>query len=200
MKGLAMALSTPIADIGWAAAPFRLLGVDSHYHSLKQLMGRRGTVVAFISNHCPYVQAVMPRLIRDARELASVGVSTIAINANDAQLSPEDSFAAMKTQAKLWELPFHYLHDESQAVAKAYGAVCTPDFFGFDAELRLQYRGRLDEGRIDPVADDTPRELFDAMRLVAHLGYGPGEQEPSMGCGIKWREVEEARTPAVFVA
>lgn len=186
-----MALTTPIADIGWPAAPFRLLGVDSHYHTLKQLMGRRGTVVAFICNHCPYVQAMIPRLIRDARELATIGVNVIAINPNDASAYPEDSFAAMKQQARLWELPFHYLHDETQAVARAYGAVCTPDFFGFDAEMRLQYRGRLDAGRTEPVPDDLPRELFDAMRLVAHLGYGPGEQEVSIGCSIKWREPQD---------
>ncbi|MFN3885830.1 MAG: thioredoxin family protein [Aquabacterium sp.] len=186
-----MALTTPIADIGWPAAPFRLLGVDSHYHSLKQLMGRRGTVVAFICNHCPYVQAMMPRLIRDARELATIGVNVVAINSNDATAYPEDSFAAMKQQARAWDLPFHYLYDETQAVARAYGAVCTPDFFGFDAEMRLQYRGRLDAGRVEPVDAELPRELFDAMRLVAHLGYGPGEQEPSIGCSIKWREPQE---------
>jgi thiol-disulfide isomerase/thioredoxin len=185
-----MSLSTPIADIGWQAAPFRLKGTDGHPHSLKQLMGRRGTVVAFISNHCPFVQAMMPRLIRDARELEAFGVSVIAINANDATSYPEDSFGAMKLQAQAWQLPFHYLHDESQAVARAYGAVCTPDFFGFDAELRLQYRGRLDECRTEPATENTPRELFDAMRLIAHLGYGPGEQEPSIGCSIKWRETE----------
>jgi thiol-disulfide isomerase/thioredoxin len=183
-----MALSTPIADIGWHASPFRLKGTDSHYHSLKQLMGRRGTVVAFISNHCPYVQAMMPRLIRDAQALGSHGVTVIAINANDGLAYPEDNFGAMKLQAKAWELPFHYLHDETQEIARAYGAVCTPDFFGFDAEMRLQYRGRLDDCRTEAATEDTPRELFDAMRLIAHLGFGPGEQEPSVGCSIKWRE------------
>jgi thiol-disulfide isomerase/thioredoxin len=186
-----MAVSTPIADIGWQAAPFRLKGADSYYHSLKQLAGRKGTVVAFICNHCPYVKAVMPRLIRDARELQELGVNTIAINANDNLAYPEDSFSNMKLLARELALPFHYLHDDTQEVAHAYGAVCTPDFFGFDADLRLQYRGRLDEARLEPAAPDLPRELFDAMRLVAHLGYGPGEQQPSMGCSIKWRLPQE---------
>ncbi len=185
-----MAVSTPIADIGWKAEPFRLKGVDSHYHSLKQLAGPRGTVVVFMCNHCPYVKAVLPRLIRDARELQALGVHTIAINSNDERAYPEDSFAHMKQLARELALPFHYLLDDTQEVARAYDAVCTPDFFGFDADMRLQYRGRLDEGRKDPVPDDTPRELFDAMRLVAHYGYGPGEQQASMGCSIKWREPE----------
>jgi peroxiredoxin len=182
-----MAVSTPIADIGWKAAAFRLKGVDGHQHTLKQLAGPRGTVVVFMCNHCPYVKGIMPRLIRDARELQLLGVHTIAINANDERSHPEDSFANMKNFAREWDLPFHYLYDDSQEVARAYEAVCTPDFFGLDADLRLQYRGRLDEGRKDPVPEDTPRELFDAMRLIAHYGYGPGEQHASMGCSIKWR-------------
>lgn len=182
-----MAVSTPIADIGWKAPMFRLKGVDSHYHSLKQLSGMRGTVVVFICNHCPYVQGIMPRLIRDAKALHDLGVHTIAINSNDDRAYPEDSFSNMKLFAKEWDLPFHYLHDDTQEIAHAYEAVCTPDFFGFDADLRLQYRGRLDAGRKDPVPEDTPRELYDAMRLIAHYGYGPGEQHASMGCSIKWR-------------
>jgi peroxiredoxin len=187
-QDVTMAVSTPIADIGWTAAPFRLKGVDGRMHTLRSLSGQRGTVVAFICNHCPYVKAVLPRLIRDARELQAHGVNVIAINANDAQAYPEDSFAGMKQLASTLDLPFAYLHDPEQTVARAYDAVCTPDFFGLDADLRLQYRGRLDEGRKDPVPEDTPRELFDAMRLIAHYGYGPGEQHPSMGCAIKWRE------------
>lgn len=187
-----MAVSTPIADIGWKAPAFRLKGVDGHFHGLKQLAGPKGTVVVFMCNHCPYVKAIMPRLIRDARALHALGVNTIAINANDDRAYPEDSFANMKAFAKEWDLPFHYLHDDSQEAARAYDAVCTPDFFGLDADLRLQYRGRLDAGRKDPVPDDAPRELFDAMRLVAHYGYGPGEQHASMGCSIKWREPQDA--------
>lgn len=183
-----MAVSTPIADIGWPAADFRLKGTDSRFHGLKQLAGPRGTLIMFICNHCPYVKAVMPRIIRDARELQALGVNTIAINANDDQAYPEDSFAHMKQLARELDLPFHYLHDETQEVARAYDAVCTPDFYGFDADLRLQYRGRLDASRKDPAPEDAPRELFDAMRLIAHYGYGPAEQHPSMGCSIKWRD------------
>src|SRR5690606_25273427 len=146
-----MAVSTPIADIGWKAAAFRLKGVDGQYHTLKQLAGPRGTVAVFMCNHCPYVKGIMPRLIRDARELQLLGVNVVAINSNDARSYPDDSFANMKRFAQEWKLPFSYLHDEDQEVARAYDAVCTPDFFGLDADLRLQYRGRLDEGRKDPV-------------------------------------------------
>ena len=187
-----MAVSTPFADIGWTAAPFRLKGVDGRMHTLRSLSGKRGTVVAFICNHCPYVKAVLPRLIRDARDLQAQGINVIAINSNDDRTYPEDSFEQMQRLAHEMDLPFAYLHDPSQAVARAWGAVCTPDFFGLDATHILQYRGRLDEGRKDPVGDDAPRELYDAMRLIAHFGYGPGEQHPSMGCSIKWREPEPA--------
>ncbi|HYR25390.1 MAG TPA: thioredoxin family protein [Aquabacterium sp.] len=187
-----MAVMTPFADIGWPAPSFRLKGVDGRYHSLKQLAGPKGTVVVFISNNCPYVQAVMPRLIRDAQELDSLGVHTIAINANDVRAYPEDGYANMKLKASEWGLPFHYLHDDTQEVAHAFGAVCTPDFFGFDGNLRLQYRGRLDALRTGSLGEYAwPRELYDAMRLIAHYGYGPGEQEPSVGCAIRWRQPPE---------
>lgn len=186
-----MAVSTPIADIGWRAEPFRLKGVDGRWHTLRELSGPRGTVVMFICNHCPYVKAVMPRILRDAHELLPLGVHLIAINANDDTAYPDDSFDRMKAVAKEWQFPFHYLHDSTQNVARAYDAVCTPDFFGFDADLRLQYRGRLDASRRDSAAEDAPRELFDAMRLIAHYGYGPGEQVPSMGCSIKWKPLPQ---------
>ena len=193
-----MAVSTPIADIGWPAAPFRLKSVDGREYTLQQLAGPRGTVVMFICNHCPYVKAVLPRILRDARELLSHGVYTIAINANDAQTYPDDSFERMKEVAREHDFPFQYLHDATQEVARAYDAVCTPDFYGFDADLRLQYRGRLDASRKDPAPDDAPRELFDAMRLIAHYGYGPAEQQPSMGCSIKWREEAPILAQAAF--
>ncbi|MGE5451486.1 MAG: thioredoxin family protein [Acidobacteriota bacterium] len=186
-----MAVTTPIADIGWRAEPFRLKGVDGRWHTLRELAGPRGTLVVFMCNHCPYVKAVLPRILRDARELAPLGVRTIAINANDDSAYPEDSFANMKALAKAQEFPFPYLHDPSQEVARTYDAVCTPDFYGFDADLRLQYRGRLDASRRDPAPEDSPRELFDAMRLIAHYGYGPGEQHPSMGCSIKWKALPQ---------
>ena len=187
-----MAVSTPIADMGWSAVPFTLKGVDSCFHSLEKMAGTQGTLVMFICNHCPYVKAIMPRIIRDARELKLHGVTTVAINSNDDSTYPEDSFDQMKLLATSLELPFHYLHDLTQDIARAYDAVCTPDFFGFDANLRLQYRGRLDASRKDAAPENAPRELFDAMRLIARDGHGPAEQHASMGCSIKWREAVDS--------
>ena len=181
-----MATEAPRAEIGWTASDFALLGTDGVSHTLRALAGSHGTVVAFICNHCPYVKAVLPRLVRDARDLAALGVNVIAINSNDTTAYPEDSFERMVQLAPT--LSFPYLFDASQDVARAYGAVCTPDFFGFDAELRLRYRGRLDASRKETAPEGTPRELFDAMRLVAETGQGPERQNASIGCSIKWRE------------
>jgi len=181
-----MAAEAPGADLGWRAAEFELPGTDGRTHDLRGLGGSRGTVVAFICNHCPYVQAILPRLVRDARDLKDLGVAVIAINSNDAEAYPEDSFERMVEAAP--SLSFPYLYDASQAVAKAYGAVCTPDFFGFDANLRLRYRGRLDASRKVAAAAGTPRELYEAMRLIAETGHGPLEQNASIGCSIKWRQ------------
>jgi peroxiredoxin len=181
-----MATEAPRAAIGWTAADFALLGTDGRVHTLRDLAGPRGTVVAFICNHCPYVKAVLPRLIRDARDLAALGVRVIAINSNDTTAYPEDSFDRMVELAPT--LSFPYLFDASQDVARAYGAACTPDFFGFDAELRLRYRGRLDASRKEAAPEGTPRELFDAMRRVAETGHGPELQNASIGCSIKWRD------------
>jgi peroxiredoxin len=181
-----MAAEAPEADIGWTAAPFELRGTDGRTHTLAELAGPKGTVVAFICNHCPYVKAILPRLVRDARDLQAIGVHVIGINANDASAYPEDSFDRMVELAP--SLPFAYLYDETQHVARTYGAVCTPDFFGFDAQLRLRYRGRLDASRKDAAPEGTPRELFDAMRMVADTGHGPAEQHPCIGCSIKWRD------------
>ena len=142
-------------------------------------------MVAFICNHCPYVKAILPRLIRDSRELAGRGVNVVAVNSNDAETYPEDGFARMVELAPA--LSFPYLHDASQAVAKAYGAVCTPDFFGFDADLRLRYRGRLDASRKEAAPEGTRRELYEAMLLIAATGEGPAEQTAGIGCSIKWR-------------
>ncbi|TAK79492.1 MAG: thioredoxin family protein [Aquabacterium sp.] len=185
-----MAATTPLADIGWKAVDFSLLGVDGKRYSLADVRGERGTLVMFICNHCPYVKAVMDRIIRDASELERHGIRTVAINSNDPTTYPEDSYENMVEVAQRLALPFPYLFDETQAVAEAYDAVCTPDFFGFNAQMELQYRGRLDASRKEPAPDDAPRELFDAMRLIAYCGEGPGEQYPSMGCAIKWRERE----------
>lgn len=181
-----MAASPPICDFGWKALPFTLPGTDGRMHSLDGLKGRNGTLVAFICNHCPYVKSVIGRLVRDAKDLAALGVSTIAINANDAAQYPEDGFDRMKAFAAAHGLPFPYLHDETQAVARAYGAVCTPDFFGFNAGLELQYRGRLDASRKE-IVPDARRDLYEAMKQVAETGRGPAEQIASMGCSIKWK-------------
>jgi len=183
-----MAAIPPLCDFGWQAPYFTLPGTDGRVYSLEQLKGRSGTLVAFICNHCPYVKSVIGRLVRDAKDLAALGVSTVAINANDASQYPEDGFEAMKDFARTHQLPFPYLHDETQVVARAYGAVCTPDFFGFNAHLELQYRGRLDASRKDLVPD-ARRDLYEAMRQVAETGRGPQEQVASMGCSIKWKTV-----------
>jgi peroxiredoxin len=183
-------LNPPVCDFGLPAVDFDLPGTDGQRHTLASCRGVNGLLVMFICNHCPYVKAILPRIIRDVRELKLHGVNTIAINSNDDSTYPEDSFANMKLLAKSLDLPFHYLHDDTQDIARAYDAVCTPDFFGFDGDLRLQYRGRLDASRKEAAPEDAPRELFDAMRLIAHYGYGPAEQHASMGCSIKWRETE----------
>lgn len=180
-----MAVESPATTLGAPAPEFNLLGTDGRMHTLAELRGERGTVVAFICNHCPYVKAVLPRLLRDARELLPLGVRFIAINSNDAEAYPEDSFERMVEAARAW--PFPYLHDETQAVARAFGAVCTPDFFGYSAAMRLRYRGRLDAGRKQTV-EDAPRELFDAMRRIAEGQLPLPQQYPSMGCSIKWKQ------------
>jgi len=142
--------------------------------------------VMFICNHCPYVQAIRDRIVRDARELKALGVNSVAIMSNDPSEYPEDSFENMQRIAREFDFPFPYLLDQSQAVAKAYGAICTPDFFGYNANLELQYRGRLDASRKAAAEGDVRRDLFEAMRQVAETGQGPREQIPSIGCSIKW--------------
>lgn len=181
-----MAATSDICDFGWKAPEFRLPGADGKIYSLSDLAGSNGTLIMFICNHCPYVRSAIDRIVRDAGELERYGVRTVAINSNDAAAYPDDSFDKMKIFAAENGLPFPYLHDESQDVARAYGAVCTPDFFGFDKNLGLQYRGRLDEGGRDPVPG-VQRELFEAMKRIAETGEGPREQTPSIGCSIKWK-------------
>jgi peroxiredoxin len=182
-----VATQTPAAQPDWSAPPFALPGVDGVEHGFDDCRGERGTVVMFICNHCPYVKASLARIVRDARALLEHGVRCVAISSNDAAAYPEDSFEQMRRVAREQDLPFPYLYDESQAVARAYGAVCTPDFFGFNAAGLLQYRGRLDAGRTDPPPAGAPRELYEAMRLIAATGKGPAAQHPSIGCSIKWR-------------
>jgi peroxiredoxin len=178
---------TPAAALGIPAPDFTLPGTDGRNWSLAQCRGPRATLVMFICNHCPYVQAIRARLVRDVRDLTAEGMRAVAIMANDPTDYPEDSFAQMQHVAAEFEFPFPYLLDATQEVARAYGAVCTPDFFGYDANLRLRYRGRLDASRKQPAAADAPRELYEAMRLIARTGTGPAVQHPSIGCSIKWR-------------
>jgi peroxiredoxin len=182
-----LAATPPVCNFGEKAQPFTLPATDGRTYSLSDLKGPNGTLIVFMCNHCPYVKAVIDRLIRDANDLKALGVNTIAISSNDATAYPADSFENMRRWALEKRFPFPYLHDETQEVARAYGAVCTPDFFGYDAGLGLQYRGRLDESKRDQ-APNARRELFEAMRQVAETGQGPKEQVPSMGCSIKWRD------------
>ncbi len=178
---------TPVCDFGRPAPDFRLKGVDGKTWTLNQARGSNGLLVMFICNHCPYVKSVRDRIIRDARELKDLGINSVAIMSNDPTDYAEDSFDNMKKVAQELKFPFPYLYDESQGVAKAYGAVCTPDFFGYNKDLELQYRGRLDESRKDTVPD-ARRDLFEAMKQVAQTGQGPKDQIPSMGCSIKWKQ------------
>ena len=181
-----MAATAAICDFGWKAVDFALEGVDGKTYSLKDVAGPKGTLVVFICNHCPYVKSVIDRLVRDAAALKAEGIGTIAIMSNDTENYPEDSFDNMKLFAEQHGFGFPYVIDRSQQVARAYDAVCTPDFFGFNKDLELQYRGRLDESKTTPV-EGARRELYEAMAQVAHSGQGPKEQIPSMGCSIKWR-------------
>ena len=181
-----MAAFPPLCDFGWKAPGFSLPGVDGKIHTLENLRGSKGTLVVFICNHCPYVKSAIGRLVRDAGELKSLGVSTVAISSNDAVGYPEDSFDNMKIFARQHAFTFPYLYDATQAVARAYDAVCTPDFFGFNGKLELQYRGRLDESKT-ALVPNARRDLFEAMMLVAETGHGPREQIASMGCSIKWK-------------
>ena len=173
-------------NLGWKAGDFDLPGVDGKRHTLASARGPNGLLVMFICNHCPYVKAVLERIVRDCGELAQRGIGSIAIMPNDPADYPEDSFDEMKRVARERRFPFPYVFDETQEVAKAYAAQCTPDFFGFNARLELQYRGRLDASRRDLVPG-ARRELFEAMLQIARTGEGPKDQIPSVGCSIKWR-------------
>ncbi len=179
---------TPVCDFGRKAIDFSLPGVDGKTWTLAQCRGKNGLLVMFICNHCPYVKAVQERIVRDARELTEYGVGCVAIMSNDPTDYPEDSFDNMKKVAAAFHYPFPYLHDATQEVARAYGAVCTPDFFGYNSNLELQYRGRPDASRKETAPPDTRRDLFEAMRQIAQTGRGPEQQIPSMGCSIKWRD------------
>lgn len=183
-----VSLNPPVCDFGVKAPNFKLLGVDGKTWTLQDCMGRNGLLVMFICNHCPYVKAVHGRILRDTLELKGYGIESVAIMSNDTVNYPADSYENMQLIAAEYNYPFPYLIDEKQEIAKAYGAVCTPDFFGYNTDFELQYRGRLDASRKDTAPDGTRRDLFEAMKLVAHTGNGPQDQLSSIGCSIKWKE------------
>lgn len=182
-----MAVSPPICAFGDPWHDFSLPGTDGRTRSLQDVKGPNGTLVMFICNHCPYVQAVIDRIVRDARDLQAAGIGVVAISANDVADYPEDGPEHMKALAEKHGFPFPYLYDQTQQVARAYGAQCTPDFFGYNADGQLQYRGRLDASRRTAGPSDARRDLYEAMLQIARTGKGPREQTPSMGCSIKWK-------------
>jgi len=182
-----VSLQTPVCNFGAPAIDFALPGTDGKLWTLDQCRGEKGLLVMFICNHCPYVKAIMDRLVRDTSELQTLGVNSVAIMSNDPEEYAEDSFENMKKVAERLNFPFPYLIDESQQIARVYGAVCTPDFFGYNADLELQYRGRLDASRKETAPQDARRDLFEAMEQVARNGRGPEEQVAGMGCSIKWK-------------
>jgi len=185
-----MSVNAPNDKLGWKAPDFNLNNIDNKFYTLDDLRGKNGTVIAFICNHCPYVISIAQRLSFDAKELKKSEINTIAIMSNDANNYPEDSFENMDFFAKKYDFDFPYLHDESQDIARKYGAVCTPDIFGFNSNLILQYRGRLDSGVINTNSNNINRELFKAMNQIKSDGVGPSEQFNSFGCSIKWKNNE----------
>jgi len=187
---------TPVCDFGQDAIDFSLPGTDGKLWTLEDCRGENGVLVMFICNHCPYVKAIQGRLARDTKELMDLGVNSVAIMSNDTNDYPEDSFENMQKIAEDYGYPFPYLLDETQEVARAYGAVCTPDLFGYNADLKLQYRGRLDASRTEAAPDNATRELFEAMKLVAASGDGPEEQIAGLGCSIKWKS--QRRNPEKY--
>tara|TARA_Y100001970_G_C14176331_1_gene827218 strand:+ start:203 stop:760 length:558 start_codon:yes stop_codon:yes gene_type:complete len=183
-----MALTkTPICDFGKKAETFKLKSTDDEIISLENIKGKKGTIIMFICNHCPYVKAVINEIVSDCKKLNSFGVNSVAISSNDVKNYPEDSFDNMREFSKFHNFNFPYLFDETQKIAKIYDAVCTPDFFGFNEKLELQYRGRIRELRdLKPISYGES-DLYKAMLQISKTGKGPIEQIPSMGCNIKWK-------------
>ena len=185
-----VALTTPICEFGWKAPDFNLKGVDGKSYSFSEIKGKNGTLVMFICNHCPYVKSVIHRIVEDISILNSKGIGAIAImsnDVNDPKYGHEDSFDNMKLFSQNNNFIFPYVYDETQEVGKKYDAVCTPDFFGFNSNNELQYRGRLEESKME-IIPNARKELLEAMIQVAETGKGPIEQIPSIGCSIKWKE------------
>ena len=177
---------TPICNFGEKTKSFELKGIDDQLHKLEDHIGKNGLLIMFICNHCPYVKAIIRDIVEDCKNLKKEGVNSIAIMSNDTKEYPEDSFENMKIFSKKFNFSFPYLIDDTQEIAKAYGAVCTPDFFGYNSKLELQYRGRIRELKdLKPINSDES-DLSRAMRLIIKTGKGPKEQIPSMGCNIKW--------------
>ena len=183
-----MAIESAPGRLGWVAADFALADTHGERHDLAGLRGPNGLLVMFICNHCPYVQGILDRICRDARELQALGYGVVAVMSNDVAAYPDDAPDKMAALAAEHDFTFPYLFDASQNVARAYDAVCTPDFFGFDRDLRLVYRGRLDSCGKHPATPDLRRELFDALRQVAAGETAPAAQRPSIGCSIRWRQ------------
>ena len=182
-----MLTQTPICDFGKKAVPFKLKSTEGKIISLEDLKGENGTLIMFICNHCPYVKAITKDIVEDCNELKKLGINSIAISSNDPTNYPEDSFENMIEFAKKNEFSFPYLIDETQEIAKAYDAVCTPDFFGYNKDLELQYRGRSRELKnLIPIRDDKS-DLYKAMKQIAETNHGPKDQIPSAGCSIKWK-------------
>ncbi|MBC9245926.1 thioredoxin family protein [Paracoccus sp. 11-3] len=182
-----MAVSPPVCDFGAPWHEFSLPGTDGEIYTLDDVKGPNGTLVMFICNHCPYVQSIIDRIVRDVKAMQVAGIGVVAISANDVRDYPEDAPEHMKTEAARHGFTFPYLYDETQDVAKAYGAECTPDFFGYNADGQLQYRGRFDASTRKTGPDDAKRELLDAMIQISETGFGPENQISSMGCSIKWK-------------
>ena len=182
-----MPIQTPICDFGQKAIPFELKSTENKILSLNDVKGENGTLIMFICNHCPYVKAITKELVEDCNELNKIGIKSVAICSNDFVNYPDDSFDNMIKFSNENHFNFPYLHDETQEIAKAYDAVCTPDFFGYNKNLELQYRGRLRELKKFIPVKDGESDLFTAMRQIAETGIGPEDQIPSAGCGIKWK-------------
>ena len=177
---------TPICNFGEKAKKFGLISTDNKKISLNDVKGKNGTLVMFICNHCPYVKAIIKNIVEDVKNLETLNIKSVAIMSNDVKNYPEDSFENMITFSKLNNFSFPYLFDETQKIAKDYGAVCTPDFFGYNSNLELQYRGRIRELKnLKPVIKGDS-DLMTAMKLIVETGKGPKKQIPSMGCNIKW--------------
>jgi len=184
-----MSVNATNDNLNELASKFHLKSVNNKFYDLEELVGEKGTIMAFICNHCPYVVRIIERFVIESDNLKKIGVSTIAIMSNDTDAYPEDSFDNMKLFASKYKFNFPYLYDHSQEVAKLYKAVCTPDFYGFNKSKLLKYRGRLDSGVLEK-NKKIKRELFYAMKLIANTNNGPAEQYNSFGCSIKWKTNE----------